>query len=513
MFGRLVAVFLGLLVLLGSVGAVAPRPAAAWDKDSHYYLIYYLAIAVCFEPSEAYLIAMGDWSADTYPGTSPLPTFHDLKSRDWTRFVRAGLNYHALGDWDDVQKRYAELRGQAFDALRNLGGSFEAALIKLGVYLHYRQDMLSHEGYKPPLGHALATVLNEDPDSMATNPAKTRAMINAVVQDLTEACLALNRQPKDPRGGAFDKMVSDLIEGSDPVWKRQRTRVAIILLTYPANIPVSYYEIYKLFKADTAGYREVLKHNSKRVGQELEKLVGTNQFPPPQTIDLELLTGRTSRIVYRGVADPVDVAMLLDDTFLAVVNDSLVFRGTVTIYNAGDTPTPHNASGIVALLGEDGDFIAALELPGYMLDPGVRALYNVSMTVPLSILPEGYVMLYGVADGSWEDFYFYNNVFQIAFNASGLKRLSASATGVGNASAATLTATETSTVTSTVTETTTVTLTPTGTTTITLTTFTRTSSRTVMLPGTGVGVDLLTLLLGLVAVLLAALLLRGLLAR
>ncbi len=525
----LYASMLALLVLLGSFGGLAPRPAEAWDKDAHYYLVYYLAAATCFEPNEAYLIAMGAWSADTYPGTSPLPTYQDLENRDFSRFIRAGLNYHALGDEEAVQKRYQELRNMAFDALANPGNRPEAALIKFGVYLHYRQDMYSHKGYKPPLGHALATILNDDPDSLATNPAVTRQMVNTVVSEMIMACMTLHRTYRDPRSTAFDNLINELIKASDPTWKRQRTRLAVALLSY--FVPggklikltaraVRYYNLAMAATAQSDAYHEIVRHNMRRLQVEYHRATGM-YFSPPQTVNLgALFSPRSSRVLLTGVSDPVDVAMVLDDHLFAVTNDSMIFELYITIYNSGDTATTGNANGLVALMDGSGNIIAAADLPGRVLGPGEKEVYNVTISVPLSLLPDGYVMLYGVADGGDEDFYFYNNVFQLAFNASDMKeasKLAGNASSPGAAatvtSTTTVTGTETRTTTVTEVSTTTVTVLPNTTTTVTVTTITRSYSRTIVLPGTDKAVNVDTLILLLVIVALVLALTRGLARR
>ncbi len=510
---------LALLVLLGTVGSVAPKPVEAWDKDAHYYLVYYLAVATCFEPDEAYLIAMGAWSVDTYPGTSPLPTYQDLKSRDFSRFISAGRNYHALGEEEEVQKRYQELRNMAFDALANPGSSPEAALIKFGVYLHYRQDMYSHKGYKPPLGHALATILNDDPDSLATNPTVTRQMVNTVIGEMIMACMTLHRAYRDPRSVAFDNLLNELIKASDPAWKRQRTRVALVVLSELYGAPmgvwgsvIKYYNLAKIFKAETRRYHEVLNHNMRRLQVEYNKVTGMS-FSVPQTVNIDaLLSPRGSRVVLTGRADPVDVAILLDDEVFAVTNDTFVFQGLVTIYNSGDTATAGSADGVVSLMDGAGNIVAVAELPGRVLNPGEREVFNVSISVPLDVLPDGYVLLYGAAEGGNEDLYFYNNVFQLALNASEVKEaaalaVNASSPGAAGAAASTTTVTETEV------STTTVTVLPNTTTTVTVTTITRSYSRTIVLPGTGRAVNVDTLILLLVVIALALALARGLARR
>lgn len=419
----------GIIILLFSIflSPYGVRHAEAWEKDAHFYLIYYLSIATCFEPREAYLIALGDWSVDTFHGTSPLPTLSDVKNRDWSRFINSGRNYHALGEAEEVMKRYNYLRSVALDGLKNPPDP-NAALVKFGVYLHFRQDMVSHLGYKPPLGHLLATILNDDPDSLATNPAKTSLMVNYVVDDLITACNIMKRQSKDPRGTELSNFINNLIKGSDPTWKRQRTRIALAVASTVYGGPLTtMYKLYTIYTILGNGryYRSIIERNAKLIGIELGKLQGAGpaSIPPSHTIDVNaVMSERGGKLVYLGVSDPPDAALFFDDILLTVANATLTIKLNLTIYNAGDTSL-QNTTGSIAVLAPNGDFIDLLNLPEESLSSGDRVHYNTILNIPLDLLSNGTTLIYGVVDGGPEDPYFENNVIIIAFDSHKIKQL------------------------------------------------------------------------------------------
>ncbi len=486
---RKALIIIGIVLLTLSMFANVV-PVNAWEKDTHFYLTYYLAIATCFEPSEAYLIALGDWSVDTFSDTSPLPTFKDIKNRDWSRFITAGKNYHALGEHEEVTKRYEELRAKALDGLRNPADPSKA-LVMFGVYLHYRQDMVSHRGYKPPLGHALASILNNDPDSLATDPTKTYLMVNQVLDDMIEACNIMGRQPKDPRGQSFMNFINKLIKASDPTWKRRRTEIALAIAStlYGGPIATVYrlYRIYKLIDGEPY-HKSIIEHNARLIGSEIGKLWGTGPvaIPPPHTIDVNaLMSSRGGRLKYLGVSDPPDIVLLLNGVNFTVTRSKLRIDLDLTVYNAGDAATQNISNGVIALLDENGRFIATVDLPGKILDTGDRIHYNASLTIALNDLPNGPLLIYGVMDGGLEDPYVTNNIIQLAFNATDLKRMASMAlqeTSTSNTSTQVKVTYTNSTVS-----------------TQYITTYTRTIRRTLSIPWINVEVDLTTLITAAIA--------------
>ena len=117
-------------------------PSGLHESDVHYYLTYYLARRQgCFTDDEAKAIATGDQETDEKPEYSPGPlkayqnaTYHTLHEGSHEPFLQA-LLARALGS----------------------GGNLEW----LGRYLHYRQDMFSHQGFTDRnWGHSPVSVID-----------------------------------------------------------------------------------------------------------------------------------------------------------------------------------------------------------------------------------------------------------------------------------------------------------------------------------------------------------------
>jgi hypothetical protein len=149
-----------------------------YEKDVHYYLTYYLALHAGCSDAEAREIANGDQGVDDNPQTAPGPgwkkVWYDPTGKlVWTdpdyRQQQINADYHALHPGSH-QPYLDRLWKPATENGGNLGN--------LGTYLHYFQDIFSHQGYENALyGHGLDLHL---PDKTNTDDTTvTKAMLMA----------------------------------------------------------------------------------------------------------------------------------------------------------------------------------------------------------------------------------------------------------------------------------------------------------------------------------------------
>jgi RHS repeat-associated protein len=153
-------------------------PSGLYEKDVHYYLTYYLALHAGCSDAEAREIANGDQGVDDNPQTAPGPgwkkVWYDPTGKlIWTdpdyRQQQINADYHAL---------HPGSHQPYLDRLWAAASSGGGDRGKLGVYLHYFQDIFSHDGYESPLyGHGLDLHL---PDKTNTDDATVnKAMLMA----------------------------------------------------------------------------------------------------------------------------------------------------------------------------------------------------------------------------------------------------------------------------------------------------------------------------------------------
>jgi RHS repeat-associated protein len=148
-------------------------PSGLYEIDVHYYLTYYLAKKTgCFTDAEARGIASGDQGVDENPNTLPA-----YGGTDGQRQVNAF--YHAL----HPGSHQPYLDAHWMNATRARGGN----LSSLGVYLHYLQDMFSHEGYTDPKwGHSPRHFATHNVDKTAYDVPKAMRMAQATWDALTK---------------------------------------------------------------------------------------------------------------------------------------------------------------------------------------------------------------------------------------------------------------------------------------------------------------------------------------
>ncbi len=187
--------------------------ASSFERDTHYYTTYALALTTCFDWEEAHLIASADVMIDGSRGTvAELNPTHRHNKAAWHAFGHTVERYYEL--WERVLLEQRE----------------ELRLIAFGQFLHFLQDWEAHAGYPVHLGHAKATILGHDPDSMARSEARTRHSIQATLDHMALLCREMDRLPDGVEGSdqalemfldqvMGERLIRDLIDASDPGWR------------------------------------------------------------------------------------------------------------------------------------------------------------------------------------------------------------------------------------------------------------------------------------------------------
>ena len=202
------------VALAGLVAIGSAEPAAAFERDTHYYATFALALTSCFDWQEAHLIASADVMVDGSRGTvAELDPASRHNKAGWHAFGHSAERYYELWERVTLEEGVAE------------------RLIVFGQFLHYLQDWEAHAGYPVHLGHAKATLLGHDPDSLANSEARTRHAVQATLEHMALVCEQLGRLPEhienpDEAVPEFlgrvrgNGLITDLIEFSDPAWRK-----------------------------------------------------------------------------------------------------------------------------------------------------------------------------------------------------------------------------------------------------------------------------------------------------
>ena len=201
-------------ILLSTILVMAlSAESGAFEKDTHYYLTFALALYSCFDWDEAHLIASGNAMVDENDTTvGEISLFRTHNKRMW----------HAFGHSEE------RLNQLWFRAVREK--HLQKRLVKLGQFFHFLQDWEAHAGFPMGLGHAMATITGEDPDSMAKNQARTARMGQSTVDHLAKMCAVLGRLPEgiqDPvigflkmtEGARDHVLMTELIIESNTEWR------------------------------------------------------------------------------------------------------------------------------------------------------------------------------------------------------------------------------------------------------------------------------------------------------
>ena len=184
-----------LLVVLAFNFLALPEEVLAFDKDTHQYVTFALAIRIsCFTWDEANIIASSDQAVDTEKTTKP--GFWRSNNRDW----------HAFGTNQEFQNRRAVLDNRWKNEV-----NLTKKLAELGQFLHFVQDRHAHKGYWWVWGHWWDTVWSNCPDRLSTDLKKSTDMAEETLKILAEACKNLTRTSEDVNKILKDKAYQDLM--------------------------------------------------------------------------------------------------------------------------------------------------------------------------------------------------------------------------------------------------------------------------------------------------------------
>ena len=356
--GPLVSLFLLIII---TASAVPPLVSTAYEKDTHYYLTFFLAVATCFEPYEALLIAGGDLSVDKDSDVYPMPTGGDVKDLDFRRYRDALKRQHAMGSKEEIEPIISRMKTSAHEAFR-VSGPQDNVLVSYGIYLHALQDSFSHRGYNRFIGHVKDSLLGKDPDSLASDPAKSKKMAQTVVSDMLEVCGILKRQPryitsaKDP---VLDNVMNKLIANSNPRWKNIDAGEAAEFLVSPGKKILE-----EVLKRLTSGKQmseveKVIQANKNYLVKELRKIPNLqlgNIYPP---ISLEIdrqgnpVLGSDGFVKIKSLTtDPSDLFLTVRILDMTMTDEGLLNLSVVLeVFNSGDNATSENLT--LALLAMD----------------------------------------------------------------------------------------------------------------------------------------------------------------
>jgi RHS repeat-associated protein len=162
----------------------ATDPSGLHEIDVHYYLTYFLALKTrCFTDAEANLIATADLYADENPKTAPALGVSNFpgSAPDYAQQQR-NMDDHALHPGSHQPYLDRLWRSSTSGEMRTLRGEIDN-LMGLGAYLHYLQDMFSHEGYtNPSWGHWYS----HGPDKTNADVPKAMRMAGATWKALND---------------------------------------------------------------------------------------------------------------------------------------------------------------------------------------------------------------------------------------------------------------------------------------------------------------------------------------
>lgn len=201
----LVPLVAAILLLIFSVSALG------YDQDTHYYLTFYLALETgCWDWWGSWVIASADWSQDlnhtTVSEKSVLQVMKSLlgkrpnvpNQRNWHAFVERGREEERFKRQQELWERVEQENDQS------------KQLVYLGQLLHFVQDSFAHHGYGPGLGHGLASILGNDPDTLHNKQRETQ-MVKATTEFLLQTCDQLGRTHE--MVASIERRVEPLMDG------------------------------------------------------------------------------------------------------------------------------------------------------------------------------------------------------------------------------------------------------------------------------------------------------------
>lgn len=155
-----------IALLLGMCVIFAGFAANAYDKDSHFYVVYSIFRDSGFSPEESTQMAKLDEYIDEHPDTEPSINPSKREQRRTFHFP-SGTNFTCPNT----------LRNSPY-AKHNINKGFLSNdEIQLGMALHVYMDSFAHETWGPFIGHAPA---GHDPDRPHLDWTKFRQMVRMV---------------------------------------------------------------------------------------------------------------------------------------------------------------------------------------------------------------------------------------------------------------------------------------------------------------------------------------------
>jgi hypothetical protein len=174
------------LVATSAVGMPA-NPAAAYDNDTHYYLVYYLARKMGYSSIQSRRIALADVSVDYDPHTEPVQDYGVSNAAQQPRVAfHAFLDERkfSLADPDQLVEALAARQKQA-DVLWAYG----LQTGNPGEFLHFLGDEFAHRDpttlkpYGSETGHLAE---GHTPDYLSNDPDSAWEMVQATVVALQQ---------------------------------------------------------------------------------------------------------------------------------------------------------------------------------------------------------------------------------------------------------------------------------------------------------------------------------------
>jgi hypothetical protein len=364
------------VALAAVLGVGSAHLATAFERDTHYYSTFALALTSCFEWREAHLIASADVMVDGSRGTvAELDPAKRHNKAAWHAFGHSAERYYELWERVTLEQREAE------------------RLVAFGQFLHYLQDWEAHAGYPVHLGHAKATLLGHDPDSMAKSEPRTRHSVQATLDHMALVCEQLGRLPDgtDNSDEAVpellgrvhgNRLVQDLIELSDPAWRKTLKGG---LTEHGAEIMAE-----NIRRVEQYVLEEIAPLPAKNVPADFQPGSDELGIPEPLELDFEAdgrIASHLPTHVERAGLHPEDDHLDPADHHVRVVQARPKkdgWRVQVDVTNVGDKPMPSGEllAIVVDALSDETLGQATVDVPEVAPDETIKLKLTVPTTRP-----------------------------------------------------------------------------------------------------------------------------------
>ncbi len=332
------------------------EPAAAWDNDAHYALVYYLATRIGYTPQQTHQVASAAVDIDWDPLTEPLQVGNVVSWNGDAQTPR--VLFHAFMDTRTYEKVYqarvdagdAPTRAKrlAIDAAADQRDQYQKWFFKhvvgngnCGVYIHFYQDIFSHGKYWSWAGHP---EMGHGPDFLSYLPKASRDMLQGTIAELQRWMhLCLPREPRTPNADEAARLLDRLI----------------------AVNPYNSWE-NRYFSFNMAG-RGVPDESLAR--DEVRKVIGGLSIPDPLKYTFDKI-GDSASDQWK-VADCVPPTGVLRVKVLDEANGDPLTGAKVEVFLAGSNTVQHTAqtanglADFAAIAGGAGQVNVRASLKGY----------------------------------------------------------------------------------------------------------------------------------------------------